>query len=775
MDTMTRTIVLLLTLLLLAPATLAAEEGNATDRPAWTELMPPKTMFVVRVDPERFDGWWEPFDAALKRVGSDDAVFPARDRMSALAGALISRNFDDVFQGRHPVLKAIDFEHLDHGRPLLMALSSYGHAPFLEAVRAGVLPPEDERTREAGRAMALRLLLPSEAPERLAGEIDGLCDAKTGRLDCENLLRTKAVDEGTSGYLAVDLMSGRGDAQTVAETLGWDAPDPMFDASYFDADRATPAARQFIERASGLSAYARPRQLADFGALAVGARTFYSNRERVATHEMRVDQVRDDPTMDDDARRRRIRRQSRRREFNERRMYRALAEAMTFRRLLAPEAAEAEDAAVFVDATGSSDVPAPEKGVTVEGVQSFTERGRAVARAGRLEAALPILQMRRPILEMAWNFNFAAAFEAVRVPRWIRKADGRGADKLEHFSDMLRDTEGFGMIMVLAGQPLAWLKGSLATMDEAKLSLKLKDLAGVVAGRLWLDGQPTFERRVPVKVMGGLVLAADESSKAPGQLRAGLEMLGMALQMPVSFETGATDKPEGRETMQVTFDRSDHSDRFVEPSRGSTLDAAPLGLRVDFDRLLARVEPMARGRRLPFDDDWVNIGRFLKGLSLRMAESEAGRTVQLRLGPGAGSATADAPELAPAPDYADPVDPEPIPECADTAAFAAHDFVREQLAAGKTWYGRPRGARREADDEAAAAAARKKREKEADKRLAEVKEAHAALVDTLQAAAKACREVPEPWRGYAGRTLAGWTEWQPTAQTVPLPELYGSW
>lgn len=778
---MTSTWLALVAALALAlPVTASAEssEGGddanapsaADDRPAWADLMPPRTMFAIRVDAAGFEDWWSQLQAGIERVGSSSGRqppgFPARHRPSTLALSLLAGEFEDVFEGREPRLMRKKLEHLDDTRPMLLVMSTYGYGDYLEAVRAGVLPPDGEGVAHAGRGLPMRLLLGSKAPEKLAADIEAFCRHE---MHCENLVRLQpAPDE--KGYLAVDLMGTSGDSRKVAEETGWADPTPMFDPDHLG--RTTPAALQFMHRPAGVSVYTTAEGLFAFGALAVGASRYYRYRrgvdaelERAASNEQALKTDRQIQI-----------------EYEKRRMYRGLRNSMAFRTLLAPEAREIEDLLIHSDATGED---AETDGMQVDVVQSFTGRGRAISRAGRLKLALPELKMRRPALQMAWTYNLKAALEAAVVPGWIERAAGKGHRKLEAIGELMEDTEVLGGLLLIAGHPFGVLKGGKELLDEMKLPVSGSDLAGMLAGRVWLDGRPIPQKQaqLPFQVFGGLSLAARAESKAPSTLRASLEMAGMAMQMPVFANTGETTSPAGTlQTMQLKLDRSGDFSEKTGDGHGQLVS-----MDVDFDRILARIEPMTASG-FDLDDDPTEMMRFFRSLSIRSAEDDHGRLLRLHFGPGGAGTPArpSAHEASPAGRLAEVEKPAPIPACADESFRVADRFVAKYLAEGELWSRRSymRAAKVAESDRGGSASGdgngddpsqdelAQKRAAKIKERLAEVDAARKEMVDELEAAARACEDAPQPWRGRVERAAEAWKNWEASRANVPMPEIY---
>lgn len=737
--------VLLAAGLLLSASTVQADEAQRADDPAdppsWTRLMPPKTALVVRLQSEPFERWMDNYAALLMQVGEDDANFPAEDRLSALAVAMMAGDFDDLFTAHESPTRwaPLSLKHLDGSRPALFAISTYGHRQFLQAAGDATLPPK----LSLPQGTAARQLLPSKAPAKLQAEIEAQCERE--RVTCEKLVRLKATDD----YLVADLMIGDTEAKDAGK-LGWKQPATMFDADYFD--RMTPAARRFVDGPGALGLYARTDAAFDLTTIVGQAVDFYEHRRQIVHAREKLAEGPDAEavrTSQEDA----VKwlRLNRSVETDKLYLAEAVAEAYSLYAMRSPATREVEDTTLVTSAVG-------ERGIRLDAVQSFTEHGQTVAAAGRMEASLPTSTLSRAILRAEWAYDLRAALDATRPPAWLRHVFEDGSRGLHNIEDLYGNAGEFGFLTLL-GQPMAMAKAAVSYIDRLPLPEAVTSLADLKAGRLALDFRSTFERRSPVKPMGSLSLLGTEDALPTAMLSRVKRIAQSEFDAPLNWTTRRAG------LLDLQADETPPAERASEPV------SLPLDAEFDLDRLMARGE-IPGGRWGFVDDEFTEPFYHLERIQLQATAGNHGRAARLRLGPG----DIRTPEL-PDSDVA-PRNPSGPPSCARDAHIAVLSYLR-QGALGD-FRSRPSafGVIKETGDGSVldAREARSRLLEQAkllrEQRTKRVREEYEEMVTSLKEAAEACAEAPSPWPDRITRTLEHWKKRKPTADRLPMLRVY---
>lgn len=305
------------------------------------------------------------------------------------------------------LLTAIDTE-----RPLLFALSTRFNDSVLRTLRLGA-PAVDASVLPTGPTG--RLFLPAaEGTSELKAQIENLCGED--RSQCASVPRVASHDS----WVVVDVGSGlspdEGSGRGGSSGPDWSGSDE----EYFE--RATPAARAFLESDSALSMYIRTDDVPELGAVigAFEARNALANAAPANRTEL----------------------------YNK-----GLSIAGTVFEFSDPETRETEDASLAIDA--------PRPGAwSAEVVSTHTAHGRAVADAGTIDARLPQVEAASPVLEFEFAADTEAAFDEARPPRPLRRAAESG--DWGRVAEMLRTGGAWGWYSLVGSAPT----GSAAALQE---------------------------------------------------------------------------------------------------------------------------------------------------------------------------------------------------------------------------------------------------------------------------------------------------------------------
>lgn len=355
---------------------------------------------------------------------------------------------------------------IDTDRPLLFAMSTRFNKSVLRTLRLGA-PAVDASVLPTGPTG--RLFLPAaEGTSELKAQIEKLCGED--RSQCASVPRVASHDS----WVVVDVGSGlspdEGSGRGGSSGPDWSGSDE----EYFE--RATPAARAFLESDAALSMYIRTEDVAELGAV-IGA---FEARNALANAA---------PT-------------------NRTELYnKGLSIAGTVFEFSDPEARETEDASLEIDA--------PRPGAwSAEVVSTHTAHGRAVADAGAIDARLPQLEAASPVLEFEFAADTEAALDEARPPRPLRRAAENG--DWGRVAEMLRTGGAWGWYSLVGSAPM----GSAAALQEW-IAQRSANLGGsksppteqVYAVRASLGTTPDAKAPVGFVPTGGIALLVDREGR----------------------------------------------------------------------------------------------------------------------------------------------------------------------------------------------------------------------------------------------------------------------
>jgi len=600
--------------------------GEAVDYRSRAEGLPfgEATVAVASVHPERFDELVERNREALGEWVSVEGAAPAEHGTSRMVAAL--------FQSVERVPAAVDqtktefrFETLDRSRAVYVGLTARGHRERLEAMEVAQ-PREDDG---AFGGYLARLAVPAEAPAELVEEFEAHCDEGADEWmggDCGAVVRFAAV----GGYAVADLYYGA-DASERREAIAAALPEePGAPGGYFE--RLTPAARAFVGPRAAGGVYARTEDLWKIAVL----------------HKMAAS-GRKEERIEAGTRAAGIRKATQRREAPYAQMARQAE-------LSAPEVREYEDIAVVHGVDG---------GHFVDAVRSYTERGRRIAKAGRLDTRLPRLAMGDATLEVEWAYDALAALRLGADPAALSQKDRRFEGSrpfraLQTFEPLVQWTPMIGYPIstarFLGTRSYGWKTGRIDA---------LKRLWGVRALRAELDVAPSEEAPLGVEISGAAVAEVSRESNLDATVETAVA-IGRRAGLPVRMEADYQG-----EFMQLKVTMNASMSVFEEPERVgggriAHLDLGKLAAQFDYEEVPSEVDQL----EVPEEPGTA------RHLEVAHASNAAGRGFRLRLG-------AEEREQFSIPAADVPLaSPSAPPPCARRAVAAARELLSEGQGSG---------------------------------------------------------------------------------------------
>lgn len=560
---------LLVSVVITAPS---AAEG-ADEVPAWTDAIPPQTMFVIQMNPSQVHD----FARAISRRAKfqpDEQLFPAEDPVSTALGAFASGEVEDAIEGDDDQLRKLVFEHVDSERPVILTLSSAGYAYLLESARLGVPPTDAAKLRDR---RFMRLIVPAEDAEKLDEELRATC--KEGGLRCPEPLLTKAGD----GHLWVDNYVD--DPLSKEEKKAYEF---QADTRYFE--RRSPAAMAFFHRNAGVSVYAKS-----------GAFRTIATIEEGDYLARRVEDIDNAPPDE--------------RPFEIRQARRDVAETLFVDDLRSPATREIEDLAIFGWGNG-------EENLLIESVQTFTSYGAKLAKAGDVDVRMPVLGLARPVVAGSWRFDLRTAMNAASAPRWM--ADPLvGESQMAGLAKLFSESDGFAVFLGALNSPISAAAGTLGALENSKMGqvAKPSQYSNVVGGSFSFDIDPVRASQGGFGLEGGLAVALREGTVPAFK---NLAMLGQT-----TLGTSIKTKTESQGNFSVMQFRVDTEREFTTTSRTRT---TRLATRLNLDRMRAKLEVLGRdGPRTGWG--LFELMSFVDGSDFRIETTDNARFARLKIGP----------------------------------------------------------------------------------------------------------------------------------------------
>ena len=562
-----------LALLLPALASAAADKPkDAGGAAGWSDLLPPRTIFAVKLDPSTFRDFADAF-SARGDFDADEALFPATDPASTAIGGFLTGEIDDTIDGDSERLASLEFEHVDSKRPFLLAMSVSGHDYLFETARLGI-PPTD--TAKLVGPQVVRLIVPATDAAKLEAALEESCET---RLECESMVSVEARGD----WLLVDRFTN--------DRYLEDSPDDYAfetDADWFPDD--TPASRAFLERDAGLAVYAKAESWADMATLEAGD---YLHRQ-VAQIEEAADEDRP---------------------FEIRQARRDISEMMLMDDIRSPKTRETRDLAIFGWGDG-------ERNLMVEAMQTYTNYGARLAKTGRVDVDLPVLGIPRPILSGSWRFDLRTAIDSAETPRWLASPLVDGSAAMSAWKTV-SETNGFAAFVSAVNHPISAAAGAMNLANKRGIPPMFNPsrYSSIVGGSFSFDVDPVALTQGGIGLQGGLALVLrSDSAAAFGQL---VDMARGALGVAVESEV------EQRGDLSVMKLRVDTANEFTD-SGGSK--STRLSGHLNPDRLRAKLEVL--GDQTPrFPTDLFELMTFMDDLRYQFDSNDKVRVARLKLGP----------------------------------------------------------------------------------------------------------------------------------------------
>lgn len=483
--------------------------------------------------------------------------------------------FSKVIAGQRARLEAL--AHLDRKRAFYMAVATTTSRAYLE--RAWSAAPVTDRD-QLPRGFHVRLLLPSNDPERLRAEFEQMCD-NLGGVICRRERRMRSRD----GYLTVDMVTLVHDQEETSLLERVVAEDESTHGSFFD--RLTPALYRFSSADAPVAIYAHIEDLLDFIAVQRAAELRAASRDASPSNRLQL-------------------------------LLSGQAEAVAA--LLGdPRAAEFEDVALLADVPAAASKPAGSAQLRLELVRTLTAHGRKVwaskSRPSPMADAFDT-GIAHPYLQLLWQGPGPQVMDQAHLPGWARGERHPVNDWRRQVEDLSGGRIDPAVLFPLLEYPGGMLR-ALAQSGEAHE--RREDLAanlGMDVAKLPTITQMLGVRRLSVTLgvapdgaaadlstlQGTLVAQWPSSTFAMGATQSALDRWSKTLmQTPVEslkLELEATEEPAGQQLLAAVNTQ-------LEPASGTAGQASSHGPRPEWS---AHFD----GRHLPegFDDQLAMLAPF---------------------------------------------------------------------------------------------------------------------------------------------------------------------
>lgn len=370
-------------------------------------LMPAQTQILMRLSAAEFEG-------DVKQIFSEQLASPKP------ANSMFPR-----------------LESLDRQRAVWVAAATTGSGEYVE--RAWLNAPVT-RAEELPLGLHIRLLLPTDEPDRLRGQVTALCES-TGR--CPRWVQMSE----RGGYLSVDVLTGSEEAPGAALSKALTSKPEEGEGAQL-LEHMTPALHRFLAGDEPVAVYWAGQGLLD--ALLV---------HRAAEVRSAIEDAPEKLVS----------------------VFLLKGQVIPFGRLLSdPRAAEFADVALLAD------VVAPEDSSSVKGsskqriqidlVRTYTRRGKKVWARPDGGAAGPVAAIDKPVFDFSWRGNGNRLLDNAQAPAWTRGE-----------SDAVGEWAGS-------------LDGVDSTLDLAKFVPLLEHPAGLLRAAITIEGANKFRQALAAKL-----------------------------------------------------------------------------------------------------------------------------------------------------------------------------------------------------------------------------------------------------------------------------------